>query len=61
VICLGLFIAAFAAVPLATPVRIGLLAVGALVFLFGVFGWVVLEDTRYFPADRVEHPGGEAH
>ena len=58
-ICLGLGVAAFGAVPLPLAVRIIFGAVGALIFLFGVVGWVVLEDTRYFPAESPD--GREAH
>ena len=58
-ICLGIGVAAFAAVPLPLAARIVLGAIGAAIFLFGVFGWVVLEDTRYFPAEP--NDGHEAH
>jgi len=59
VICLGLGVAAFAAVPLPLVARIVFGAIGAAIFLFGVFGWVVLEDTRYFPVEP--NDGHEAH
>jgi hypothetical protein len=49
-ICLGIGIAAFAAIPFSTVARIIIGAIGAIVFLTGVVGWVVVEDTRYFPA-----------
>ncbi len=41
------------------PFRIGLMVVGALILLYGVIGWVIVEDTRYFPSDalEVEHDG----
>jgi hypothetical protein len=60
-ICLGIGVAAFAAVPLALPVRIGFGVVGALIFLTGVVGWVIVEDTRYFPVEGAETHGGPAH
>jgi hypothetical protein len=48
-----LFIAlALAAAPF--TVRIGIGVVGALVLLYGVIGWVVLEDTRNFPSEALE-------
>jgi hypothetical protein len=48
-----LFIAlALAAAPLTVRLVIGV--VGALVLLYGVIGWVVLEDTRYFPSEALE-------
>jgi hypothetical protein len=53
VICVGFFFLALAAVPFASLVRIALGAVGALIFLIGVIGWVVLEDVRMFPSDDV--------
>lgn len=49
-ICVGLLFLGLAAVPFAAPVRIGCAAFGAIVFLIGVIGWVVVEDTRIYPA-----------
>jgi hypothetical protein len=58
VMCLGFLFLGLAAVPFAGPVRIGLLVVGLVVFLVGVVGWVVLEDTRMYPGeDVVAHAG----
>jgi hypothetical protein len=53
-ICLGIGVAAFGAIPFALPVRLVLGAIGAIIFLIGVVGWVVVEDTRMFPADTAE-------
>jgi len=53
IICVGFFFLALAAVPFASVVRIALGAVGALIFLIGVIGWVVLEDVRMYPGDDV--------
>jgi hypothetical protein len=53
VICVGFFFLALAAVPFGALVRIALGAIGALVFLIGVIGWVVLEDVRMYPSDDV--------
>jgi len=61
VICLGLGIAAFAAIPLSTVARIAFAVVGGLIFLYGIVGWVFLEDTRYFPAETTETHGGGPH
>jgi hypothetical protein len=47
-----LFGLALATAPM--PVRIGIGVVGALVLLYGVIGWVILEDTRYFPSEPLE-------
>ena len=52
IICLGLFFLAFAAVPLPTVPRIVLAVVGALIFLTGVVGWVVVEDQRIYPYEE---------
>jgi hypothetical protein len=49
-ICVGLLFLGLAAVPFAAPVRIGCAAFGAIVFLVSVIGWVVVEDTRIYPA-----------
>ena len=58
-ICLGLGIAAFGAIPFSPVVRIIFGAVGAVIFLIGVVGWVIVEDTRYFPVQDVDgHHGG---
>jgi hypothetical protein len=68
IICVGFFFLALAAVPFASVVRITLGAIGGLVFLIGVIGWVVLEDVRMYPGDDVitdgsPKPGepGESH
>ena len=35
---------------------------GAAIFLVGVIGWVIVEDTRYYPAETAEGgPAGHAH
>ena len=58
IMCVGFLFLGLAAVPFAGPVRIGLLVVGLLIFLVGVVGWVVLEDTRMYPGgDVVAHQG----
>jgi hypothetical protein len=53
VICVGFFFLALAAVPFPTVVRITLGVIGAVVFLIGVVGWVILEDVRMYPGDDV--------
>ena len=60
-ICLGIGIAAFGAIPFNPVVRIAFGVVGSLIFLFGVVGWVVLEDTRYFPAEGTDAHGEGGH
>jgi hypothetical protein len=58
VISFGLLFLGLAAIPLAATVRIVLAAIGGLIFLWGVIGWVVIDDTRMFPSDS---PQSEVH
>jgi hypothetical protein len=60
VICIGLFFLALGAIPFATTARIVLAVIGGLIFLYGVVGWVLVEDVRMFPADTSQ-PHGEVH
>jgi hypothetical protein len=56
VICAGALFLAMAAIPFPGTARIVLAVIGALIFLYGVVGWVLVEDVRMFPTD-----GPEAH
>ena len=61
VICVGFLFLGLAAVPLAPAVRIALFAMGLVVFLVGVVGWVVLEDVQMYEdvvSDDAAEPGG---
>jgi hypothetical protein len=58
VICFGLLFLALAAIPFSATARIVLAVIGGLIFLWGVVGWVVIEDTRMFPSDS---PQQEIH
>lgn len=58
VICLGSLFLGLAAVPLSGTVRLTLLVIGGLIFLYGVVGWVLVEDVRMYPTDS---PQGEVH
>ena len=49
---------AFAAIPFPATVRILLALMGGLIFLWGIIGWVVIDDTQMFPT---ESPDGEVH
>src|SRR5262245_56131572 len=60
VICLGSLFLAVAAVPLASIVRIVIAVIGGLIFLYGVVGWVLVEDVRLYPGDSPQ-TSGEAH
>ncbi len=60
VICLGFLFLGLAAVPFPGAARLVLLAIGLLVFLAGVVGWVVLEDVRMYE-DVVSHEDVASH
>jgi hypothetical protein len=47
-----------AAIPFSGTIRIVLAAIGGLIFLWGVVGWVVVDDSRMFPTESTE---SEAH
>lgn len=59
VICLGALFLGLAAIPLASAVRIVLAVIGGLIFLYGVVGWVLVEDVKMYPGDSPQ-PHGEA-
>jgi hypothetical protein len=56
VICIGFLFLGLAAVPFPAAARIVLGAIGLVIFLAGVVGWVVLEDVRMYE-DVVSHDG----
>lgn len=58
VICFGLLFLSLAAIPFSSTIRIVLAAIGGLIFLWGVVGWVVVDDSRMFPTESTE---SEAH
>jgi hypothetical protein len=60
VICAGAFFLALAAIPFSGTVRIVLAVIGALIFLYGVVGWVLVEDVRLYPSDSSQSHG-EVH
>lgn len=60
IICFGALFLALAAIPFAGPVRIVLVVIGGLIFLYGVVGWVLVEDVRMFPSENPQS-GGEVH
>ena len=47
-ICLGMLFMALAAPPWKPAIRIALGVIGVVIFLIGVAGWVVFEDTRMY-------------
>jgi hypothetical protein len=60
VICLGLLFLALAAIPFETTTRIVLAVIGGVIFLWGVVGWVVIDDVHMFPTDEPK-VGEEVH
>jgi hypothetical protein len=58
VICFGLLFLAMAAIPFSSTPRIVLAVIGGLIFLWGVVGWVVVDDSKMFPTDA---PGPGVH
>ncbi len=60
VICTGAFFLALAAIPFSSVARIVLAVIGGLIFLYGVVGWVLVEDVRMYPSDS-PRPQGEVH
>ncbi|HVC76166.1 MAG TPA: hypothetical protein VND96_06565 [Candidatus Micrarchaeaceae archaeon] len=59
-ICLGVFFLALGAIPFASTTRIVLAVIGGVIFLYGVAGWVLVEDVKMYPGEAVE-PGAEVH
>jgi hypothetical protein len=51
VICFGALFLGLAAIPFPAVARIILVVIGAIIFLFGVGGWVLVEDVRMYPSD----------
>jgi hypothetical protein len=54
VICFGLLFLSLAAIPFSATTRIVLAVIGGLIFLWGVVGWVVIDDSRMFPTESTE-------
>jgi hypothetical protein len=61
IICVGVFFLGFAAAPFPSTARIILAVIGAIVFLWGVIGWVAIEDVRMFPTEGDSSTPHEAH
>jgi hypothetical protein len=59
IICAGMLFLGIAAVPLPTVARIVLAVIGGLIFLYGVVGWVLVEDVRMYPVEA--SPTEEVH
>lgn len=59
VICAGAFFLSLAAIPFSGLVRITLAIIGGIIFLWGVVGWVLVDDVQMFPSDS--ESASEAH
>ena len=59
IICVGALFLGLGAVPLPAISRIVVAVIGGLIFLYGVVGWVLVEDVKMFPADGPSQ--GEVH
>jgi hypothetical protein len=59
VVCLGALFLGLAAIPFSGTTRIVLAVIGAVIFLWGVIGWVMVDDVRMFPSDSGAPPHGE--
>ena len=60
IICVGSLFLGLAAIPFPGTARIVLAVIGGLIFLYGVVGWVLVEDVRMYPAETPSTQG-EAH
>jgi hypothetical protein len=60
VICVGALFVALALIPFADSARIVLGVIGGFILLYGIIGWVLVEDVHMFPSDS-PGPHGEAH
>ncbi len=51
IICVGALFLALGAIPFSGTVRLVLAVIGGLIFLYGIVGWVLVEDVRMYPAE----------
>ena len=61
IICVGALFLALGAIPFSATTRIVLAVIGGLIFLYGVAGWVLVEDVRMYPSDSAESHGEVHH
>jgi hypothetical protein len=59
IICVGSLFLGLAAIPFSSTTRIVLAVIGGVIFLYGVVGWVLIEDVKMYPSDGTEP--GEVH
>jgi hypothetical protein len=61
IICVGALFLGLAAIPFSSTARLVLLVLGGLIFLYGVVGWVLVEDVRLYPSSSGPESSGEVH
>jgi hypothetical protein len=62
IICVGFLFLGLAAIPFASITRLVLLVIGGLIFLYGVVGWVLVEDVKLYAVSAgTEAPGEVEH
>jgi len=60
VICVGALFVGLALVPFGQAARIVLGVIGGFILLYGIVGWVLVEDVHMYPSDS-PGPHGEVH
>lgn len=60
VITVGALFVALGLIPFSSSARIVLGVIGGFILLYGIIGWVLVEDVHMYPSDRPE-PHGEVH
>ena len=60
VITVGALFVGLALIPFSSSVRIVLGVIGGFILLYGIVGWVLVEDVHMFPSES-PGPHGEAH
>jgi len=61
IICVGSLFLGLAAIPFSGTARIVLAVIGGLIFLYGVVGWVLVEDVRMYPTETPSTQGEGHH
>ena len=61
IICIGFFFLGLAAIPFPATSRLALLVIGAVIFLYGVVGWVLVEDVNLYDATTAAEADAEVH
>jgi hypothetical protein len=59
IICVGALFLGLAAIPFSSTTRLVLLVIGGLIFLYGVVGWVLVEDVQLYATTTGSEPHGE--